>query len=77
MVFAAAPTRSFGITKYIVWRHEVGTRKDASHKSRPREREGFCGGRERAKVGQCARQHLWRLVHEIPMMTRCSLSSMR
>jgi hypothetical protein len=35
MAFTAASIRSFGTTKYMVWRHAVGTRKAAIHKKSP------------------------------------------
>ena len=50
MVSAAALTRSFGTTNYMVWRHEVGTRKAAAHKKSPQRTWGILWW-ERAREG--------------------------
>jgi hypothetical protein len=44
MLFAAVLTRSFGTTKYMVWRHEVGTRKAVAHKVTPENMGDFVVG---------------------------------
>jgi hypothetical protein len=51
MAFAAASTRSFGTTKYMVWRHEVGTRKVAAHKKSPQRTWAILWW-ERAREGE-------------------------
>ena len=50
IVFAATSTQSFGTIKYIVWRHEVGTRKAAADKKSPQRTWGILWW-ERAREG--------------------------
>jgi hypothetical protein len=59
MAVAAASARSFGTTKYMVWRHEVGTRKAAAHKKSPQRTWGILWW-ERAREGEAVNQAAWR-----------------